>query len=151
MKKENYWGLMETSIIVFAVYSLLVMVFPTTSLGTTISSIISIIVILFVFGLIGYNVYEKKSKDLKVGKIGAWAGALIGLISAIVGILTFYLFPGRIQEILQQAAKAGASTQITIIQIGIYLNIIILPLIYALLGAFVSWVSFLIFKNTNIK
>lgn len=148
MKKEDYWDLIDTSIVVFVAYSLLVMVFPTSSLGTFVSSIISVVVVLFVFGLIGYNVVKEKS-SLKPGKVGAWAGALAGLISAVVGILTYYLYPARIMEIIRQASSAGATAQITttMIQIGLYINLIILPIIYALLGAFVTWISFLIFKN----
>ncbi|MBS3084657.1 hypothetical protein J4411_01975 [Candidatus Pacearchaeota archaeon] len=123
---------------------------PLTNLiEVTLSSILSIAVTLFVFGFIGYKISRKKKTVVKSGKAGAWAGIIAGLISAVLGILSFYLFPERIAEILQAAAQQGIDTNasMTIIQIGIYLNIIILPLIYAAIGALFSWLGFFIFKK----
>lgn len=150
MEKAGYWDLMETSVIIFVAYSLFSVVVPLNNLlGTVVSSIISVAVTVFAFGLIGYKISKDKKTNVKLGKVGAWTGVVVGLVYALIAILTFYLFPEKIAEAISAAAKQGLTTNVTkaMIEIGLYINLIILPLIYAALGAFISWISFLIFKK----
>ncbi len=150
MEKAGYWDLMETSVIIFVAYSLFSVVVPLNNLlGTVVSSIISVAVTVFAFGLIGYKISKDKKTNIKSGKVGAWTGVVVGLVYALIAILTFYLFPEKIAEAISAAAKQGLTTNVTkaMIEIGLYINLIILPLIYAALGAFISWISFLIFKK----
>ncbi len=148
--KQNYWELMETPIIVFVIYSLITMVFPLKDyLGSVAATIIGILIILYVFGIIGYRIAKEKNKELKPLKVGAWTGALTGFISAVIAILTYYLYPERIMQIIAEATKAGATAQITttMIQVGLYIGLITSTLIYAGIGALIAWLSFLIFRN----
>jgi Na+-driven multidrug efflux pump len=104
-------------------------------------------VTLFIFGFVGYNV--SKAKDVKAAKVGAWTGVIMGLFSAVLGIISFYAFPDRIIQALAAAAKQGVSsaTTMSFLQIGIYVNLILSPLIFGLIGALLAWLGFLIFKK----
>ena len=150
---SSYWDLIETPIIVFFVYALLALVLQFgTLLGSLISSILSIAVLLFVFGLSSYN--SVKFKKGRPAKVGAYSGVLVGLISALVAILTFYFFPQVFADAIKKAVGAGASssTARTAIQIGLYINIIILPVFYAAVGALIAWVSSYVFvRNKSNK
>ncbi len=148
-KKANIWDLIESSVIIYAVYSLLVMVLPVqTWIGTALSTVLSILVMLYVFGLVSYKVAKEKS-DITPAKAGAYAGVAIGLISAVIGIISYYAYPEKIAQAIQAAVKQGVDAQTvqTMVQIGVYINIIIDPIIFALIGAFLSWLGFFVFKK----
>ena len=143
-----YWDLIETPVTIFAVFSLITMIVPIENwIGQLFSTILSILIMVFSFGLVGYNV--SKEKDAPYGKTGAYAGLVIGLISAIVAILTFYVFPARFAEAIQGAVQAGASAMTTelFIKIGLFAGIVINPAIYAGIVALLTWISRFIFKR----
>ncbi len=147
--KSVIWSIIETPVIFFVVYSLLVLVLPVESwIGATFSSVISILVAFYVFGLVGYGV-AKNNVEIKPSKAGAYSGAVMGLASAVVGVVSYYIYPEKIAQVIQAAVKKGvdAGTIQTVIQIGIYVNLLIDPIIYALIGAFLSWLAFLIFRK----
>jgi hypothetical protein len=152
VKKDfNYvWEIIETPVIIIVLYSLLDLAFPINSYVNELfpSWILSTTISLFAFGLIGYNTI-KKEKEPTPGKYGAYAGLITGFIGAIIGIITFYLFPEKIADALRQAAQSGAdmSTVQTFMKIGIYVNLVLSPAINAGIGALIAWISGMIFKK----
>jgi uncharacterized membrane protein len=158
MKKEpvkkdfNYvWDLIEVSVFIIVGYALLDFVFSISASINKIfpSWILSVALTLLAFGLIGYKSAQKK--DSQAGKYGAYAGLIVGFVSAIIGILTYYLFPERIAEALQQAAQQGADVSVvqSVMKIMLYVNLVLSPAINAGIGALIAWISLGIFKNKN--
>jgi len=147
-----YWDFMDVSIIVFVLYSVLATVFPVSeTIGTTLASIIGFLTLVFVFGFVGFKISRSNEKDLHAGKAGAWTGVVVGLISAIMGIIVFYLFPEKIAAAIQQATRAGASasTVQTFMKIFLFADLVIYPAIYAAIGAFLTWLSAYIFRKLS--
>jgi len=147
-----YWEFMDTPVIIFALYTLLNLVFPLTNyIGTVFASILSFAVTIFVFGFVGFKISrrETKKEEIHYGKAGAWSGAVMGLISAVLGILSFYLLPANFTQAIQNAVNAGASaaTVKTFMQIGLFISLIITPIIYGLIGALLTWISKFIFER----
>lgn len=145
-----YWDFMDVSVIVFVAYSVINIIFPFTRLvGQTLASILLIAVTLFVFGFVGFKV--SKVKDANPVKTGAYAGVIIGLVSAVLAIIAFYFFPASIAEALQKAAQAGANqaTVETVMKVGLFVGLVIDPAIYAAIGALLVWVSKFIFKKSK--
>lgn len=151
--KKNFdyiWDIIELPVFIIVAYSLLDLFL---SVGTYIDKlfpawILSTAITIFAFGLIGYNAV-KKEKNPTPGKYGAYAGLIVGFVSAILGIITFYYFPEKIAETLQKAAQSGADVSMahSFMKIGIYISLVISPAINAGIGAFISWVSGLMFKK----
>ena len=147
-----YWEFMDTPVIIFSLFTLLTLIFPLTNyVGTTIASIISFAVIIFVFGFVGFKISrrENKKEEVRYGKAGAWSGAVMGLISAVLGILSFYLLPANFTQAIQNAVNSGASasTVMTFLQVGLFVGLILTPVIYGLLGALITWISKFVFKE----
>ena len=152
VKKDfNYvWDVIELSILIIVGYSVLDMLLSiSTYIGKVIpASIFGILILIFGFGTIGYISAKKKDSE-SAGKYGAYAGLIVGLASAIIGIITFYYFPEKIAAALEQAAQKGAdiSAAQSFMKIGLYINFIISPAINAGIGALVAWISGLIFRK----
>lgn len=147
---NHIWDVIETPVIIIVLYSLLDLAF---SISTYINKlfpswIFSSALTLFAFGLIGYKVINKETKPTP-GKYGAYAGIITGFVGAIIGIISFYLFPEKFAEALRQAVQSGAdiSTVKTFMKIGIFANLVLSPAINAGIGAFIAWVSGMIFKK----
>lgn len=144
------WGIIETSVLIVVVYSLLDLAFSINSQIDKIfpSWILNFAITIFAFGLIGYKTVMKE-KTPTPGKYGAYAGLITGFIGAIIGIITFYFFPEKIADAIQQAVQAGADVKTiqTFMKIGIYASLVISPAINAALGALIAWVSGMIFKR----
>jgi len=149
---DYIWSIIEVPVLIVILYSFLDLAF---SINTYISKVIpsgifNAALTLFVFGWIGYNTVRIKDETpQRAARYGAYAGVILGLISAIIGIITFYFFPEKIVEAIQKAVQAGAdaSTVRSIMKIGIYASLIISPAINAAIGAFLAWIGGLIFKK----
>ncbi len=143
-----YLDFMDLSIIVFTIYAIINMLFPLVNfLGNTITSLISFAVTIFIFGNVGYKI--SKEKDAEPAKAGAYTGIVVGLISAILAIITFYFFPASLADSIQKAVQAGAdrATVETFMKIGLFAGLLITPAIYAAIGALLVWISKLIFRK----
>jgi hypothetical protein len=150
-KDFNYiWDIIEIPVIIIVLYSLIDLAFSTNLIIDKLfpSWIFGTALTFFAFGLIGYKTVMKE-KNPTPGKYGAYAGLITGFITAIIGIITFYFFPERIAEALQQAAQSGAdvSTVETFMKIGIYINLVLSPALSAGIGALIAFVSGMIFKK----
>lgn len=97
---------------------------------------------LVVFGYIGYSLSCKKRKKDAV-RAGAYAGVIVGLVSAVLSIISYYFFPGFFDAQIRETVNAGASleTVTLFMQIGLYVSLVISPLINGLIGAFASWLG----------
>jgi magnesium-transporting ATPase (P-type) len=149
---SHWWKYSEKPVLVMIVYSLIVLAYPLTNLlSTKINSIISWGITIFVFGFISYLVLQDKKapKDLFFsGKIGLYAGALIGFISAVLGIISYYLFPQRIlDQLAQLTAASGTQISSAMIQIGLYAGLVIGPISTAIIGGIISLVATLILRK----
>jgi hypothetical protein len=140
MKKErglkDYWELIDVPVVIFILYMAITLAFPLNNfLGDALAAIISIAVMLAVFGFIGFKIFREG--DEHPGKAGAYAGAIVGLASAVLSIIAFYLFPSVFAQAIQDAIRAGAdaATVRTFMQIGLFAGLIINPAIYAGIGA----------------
>lgn len=148
----NYvWDLIDSSVIILVVYSLLELIFSVSIYIDKIFpvAIFSIILSIFAFSLIGYEGRKKKEEAKYVARFGAYAGLIVGFVSAIIGIVTFYFYPEKIALALQKARESGADMAVvqSMMKIGIYINIVLLPAINAGIGALIAWISFLIFRK----
>jgi Na+/proline symporter len=148
---DEIWDIIDDSVIIILVYYLLELFLNINLyIGKVMpSQIFSTALMIFAFGLVGYRVTKQKEHSEKAAKYGAYSGLIIGLISAIVGIITFYMFPERIAEALKQASQTGVDTSTVkqFMKLGLYVNFVLSPAIYAGIGALISWVSSLIFKK----
>lgn len=147
-----YWEFMDVPVIIFIVYSLAMLVFPLSGyIGTTLTSVIGFAITVLTFGWISFRISrrENKKEEIHYGKAGMWAGIVIGLASAALGILAFYLLPETFAASIQQAVNAGApaATVKLFIQIGLFAGLVINPAIYAALGALFVWLGKLIFEK----
>jgi len=77
-------------------------------------------------------------------KHSAWGSALIGVfvgfLAAIVGILMAYFVPEIIQASVSAAVEQGAEPEMIskFVMIGMYINLVIGPLIYGAVGAIIG-------------
>ena len=144
------WEIVGSAVLILVLYSLLDLAFSITKYISKVipATIFGILLSIFAFGLIGYNTVRHKNENpQKAARYGAYAGIIVGLVSAIVGIITFYFFPEKLVDAIQKAVQAGAdaSTVKKVMQIGIWASLIISPAINAGIGALISWISGLIF------
>jgi Na+/proline symporter len=154
VKKDfNYvWDIIECPVFVIIIYSLLELFFSISKYIEKVipANIFGIILAIFIFGWIGYNASRENDEEpSRAAKYGAYAGMIVGFVSAIIGIITFYFYPEKLAESLQKAAQAGADMAMvqTFMKIGIYANLVLSPAIYAGIGAFIAWISGMIFKR----
>jgi hypothetical protein len=149
-KTKEIFEDIESLIIIVLIWSILTTIFPLTDyLNKTLSSVISWIVNFGIFGYLGYRIVSEKKDEKYAAKAGAYLGAIIGLAGAVLSLLTFYFFPERIASVIQAAIDKGAdrATVELFIKIGLYVNFIIVPIFSAAFGAFLTWLSALIFKK----
>ena len=145
------WDLIEFPVVILVLYSLLDLAFSITDYIGKIfpAAIFGFLLTVFAFGLVGYNTINRKESPSRAARYGAYAGIIVGLAGAVIGIITFYFFPEKIAEAIQKAIQAGAdaSTAKSIMKIGIYTSLLISPAIDAGIGALISWISASIFKK----
>jgi cytochrome bd-type quinol oxidase subunit 2 len=149
---KELWDDIELPVIVLVVWGIIAVFFridqyfPNKILYSSLSLVISLVV----FGYIGYSLAkDKKEKDAT--RAGAYAGVIVGLISAVITIISFYVMPELFSEQITTATKAGAdpNTIKLFVQIGLYFGLIISPIISGAIGAFSSWVGSKIFKKVK--
>jgi hypothetical protein len=144
------WSFIDTTVIILVLYSLLDL---TLSVSTYIqklfpATIFSIFLTIFAFGMIGYEGKKSKEESNYIAKLGAYAGLIVGLVSAIIGFITFYFYPEKLALALEAARDAGADMALvqSMMKIGLYINLGLLPVINAGIGALIAWISSFIFK-----
>ncbi len=153
-KRKNfryYWNFVEVPVFILILWSIIGLALPIKNYIPGWSyNVISWAITIFIFGYIGYAVVKEKSNEPKdSAKAGAYAGAIAGLVGAIISIIAFHFSPGMFNEALQQMIQGGldAGSASTFLKIGIYSSIITAPLFSAIIGALISWISGLIFRN----
>jgi hypothetical protein len=156
MRKEacskfyRIWNIIELPVLIIVIYNLLELAFSITTYVNKLfpAWILNVAITLFAFGLIGYNA-SREEKNPTPGKYGAYAGLITGFVGAVIGILTYYFFPEKIAEALQIAAQSGAdmATVQTFMKISLYAGLVISPAVNAAIGAFLAWISAMIFKK----
>lgn len=110
----------------------------------------TIAILVLAFCWIGYTVIDEKDGCCgAAAKSGAWLGALFGFVAAILGIIALYVMPEFYDEAIKQSVSQDAPEDLMrqLIEIGTYINLVLLPLIYGLLGAVISSLVALITKK----
>jgi len=150
MKLQKFWANCEIPIYIMVGWAVLATVVVALELlPTTGLSIAGLIVIIAAFAYVGFLVIKSKESIGSAAKHGAFAGVIYGLVSAVIGVLSFYLFPVLYQEALESIVAQGQpeATAKMFMTIGIYANIVILPIIWSLLGAGIAALSALVSKK----
>ena len=151
-KDFNYiWSFIDAPIIILVLYSILELTLSINSYIDKLfpAAIFSIFLTIFAFGLIGYEGKKRKEESNYIAKLGAYAGLIIGFASAIMGFITFYFYPEKIAIALEAARAKGADIAMvqSMMKIGLYINIILVPAINAGIGALIAWASSFAFKS----
>jgi hypothetical protein len=137
---KYYWNIIEIPtyiIISMSIIAVLIQAYGGEVLNRYLSWL-GWIVSVGVFSYIGYFVAEKRKEPVRVaGKTGAYAGAISGFFSAIIGLLSFYMFPAIYEKSIQMAIEQGANPEMitSITKIALYAMLVLSPLISALVGA----------------
>lgn len=155
-KDFNYiWDIIELPILIILIYNVLELFFSINSYIDKVlpSQIINWLITIFAFGLIGYNSVKEKNTPKESSRYGVYAGIIVGFIGAIIGLITFYYYPEKFADALQKAAEAGADMSVvnTFMKIGIYASFIISPVINAIIGGFIAWISAMVFNKEDKK
>lgn len=143
-----YWKIIKWPLIILTLWNIASLIASIISFQTyqnIFSSSANLIISIALFGIVGYLTV----KDYKGGiKNSAWAGATLGVIAGfiggIIGVLIVILVPAVMTTTvnLAIASAKGAAVDRTmienVIRITTYLGIIISPVIYGLIGAFIS-------------
>jgi len=153
-KKKSFndiWDIIDISVYILIGYALLDLFF---SISTHIqkvfpAAIVGVLLTIVAFGSIGYISSKEKEDPKTTARYGAYAGLIIGFITAIIGIISFYVYPEKMAEAIMKAVEAGADAAMiqTIMKITTYANLVIGPAINAGIGALIAWLGSLIFKK----
>lgn len=148
MKKLRYWDIIEMPTYAIVISVILVQAYAGIStVGLTIAGIINWVVIIGAFSYIGFKALHGAETVGYAAKAGALCGAIAGIFAAIAGIASFYLFPQLFSETISTMTTQGLTMEQaqTFVQIGIYFSLVIVPIMYAGIGALMAtlshWVS----------
>jgi hypothetical protein len=146
MTRESMWLHVEMPVYLLSLWSIAAIL----SLGyrllpATAVSALGWIAIIASFGWIGFRTSMHGPKY--AAKAGALAGLISGSVSAVMGILSFYVFPNIYEEQIRLALQAGAPADLihNMMMIGVYMGLVTAPAISAgvgaVLSALVAWIS----------
>jgi Na+/serine symporter len=152
-----YWKIIKYPLVAYIVWMVAGFVVSLISFSLYMSifgSFAGYAVIILVMGIAGYTAVA----DHKGGiKHAAWSGALIGIIGgfigAIISIIMAYAVPELLEMSVTAAVEQGAEAGMVekFVMIGMYINLVLGPLIYGVIGAIISsiggWISKLIEKH----
>lgn len=82
---------------------------------------------------------------------GLVSGVIVSFIGAIIGIISVYFFPSTYSSVMNMLLEQGFSREIILLnlQVASWINLILGPIVLGIIGAVVSWISFLIFRKIN--
>ena len=148
---EDVWDVIDISVYILVGYALLDLFFSVSTYVERLfpAAILGIVLMIIAYGSIGYIGRKEKLEQTDINKSGAYAGLIIGLASAIVGIISFYVYPEKMAETIMKAVEAGADAAMvqTVTKIMTYVNLVLSPAINAGLGALIALISGNIFKK----
>jgi hypothetical protein len=152
IKVDHLWEIIKIPIFILVVYSILTSFLPSDiyTSETFPLWIISSLVSLFSFGFIGYKSIKILNSPKFALKAGAYAGVIIGIIGALLGLVLIYFFPSRFFSTIYDLSKSTNLDRALIrtsLIILAWINLILGPLFNGLIGAFLSWLSALIFQR----
>jgi len=139
MNFKKMWEVSEIPVYVLVAWSILsVIVMAYDILSQILLGAVGYAIALGAFGYIGYSVIQSKETFGTAAKTGAFAGVIIGLVGAVISIISFYVFPEMYADIITQAAAASqmpVDTVETYVLIGTYFGLISQPVVSAIMGA----------------
>lgn len=148
---SEVWDVIDISVYIILGYGLLELFFSVNSYIDKIfpAGVFSILVTIFAFGTIGFIGRKDGLEQKEITRFGAYSGLIVGFFGAIIGIITFYMFPEKFTEQISAAVQAGAEPAMvqTMIKIGTFANLVLGPAINAGIGALVALISGSIFKK----
>lgn len=122
-----------------------------TQIQTSIS-IFGILLQIACFAYIGFKLTESKLEKSSISFFaGLVSGAVVSFVGAIIGIISVYFFPSSYSYAMDLLLEQGFSKEIILanLQMASWINLIIGPVVLGIIGAVVSWISFLIFKRRD--
>ena len=156
-KFEFYWKIIQGPLYVLVGWNLIGFIVACFSYQTYMnifSSLSGLVLSILIFGFIGWTAIKDYQGEIKHG---AWSGALTGVISGLIGAVLsigmFYLVPEMMQQSLTLAVQKGAPAETvkTFMQIGIFFNLLLAPLISGVIGALISVIASLIAQTVKNK
>lgn len=122
-----------------------------TQVQTSIS-ILGIILQVACFSYIGFKLTKTKLEKSSISLLaGLVSGVIVSFVGAIIGIISVYLFPSSYAYAMDLLLEQGFSKEIILanLQIASWINLIVGPIVLGIIGAVISWISFLIFKKID--
>jgi len=148
---SDVWDIIDISVYVIVGYSLLDLFFSiSTYVGRAFpAAILGIALMIIGYGSIGYIGRKEKIEKKEITRFGTYSGLIIGLASAIIGIISFYVYPEKMAEAVMKAVEAGADAAMvqSVMKITTFANLVFSPAINAGLGALIALISGSIFKK----
>jgi len=127
-------------------------IYLTSSQFQTGLSIFGIFLQIACFGYIGFSLTKTNIKKSSLSFLaGLFSGAIVSFIGAIIGIISVYFFISSYSSAIDLLLEQGFSREMILInlQIASWINLILGPIVLGVIGAVVSWISFLIFKRRD--
>lgn len=127
-------------------------IYLTSSQVQTSLSIFGIFFQIACFGYIGFKLTKMNIKKTSLSFVaGLVSGIIVSFIGAIIGIISVYFFPSTYSSVMNMLLEQGFSREIILLnlQVASWINLILGPIVLGIIGAVVSWISFLIFRNIN--
>ena len=151
-KADHLWEIIKIPIFVMGLYSILTSFLPLDISNSKIFPLwlVSLLISLFSFGYIGYKAIKLKQETKFALKAGAYAGAIVGFIGAVLGLILIYFFPDRFAQTIYEISKStniDASLIKSLLVLISWINLVTGPVFNGLFGALLSWLSALIFKK----
>jgi len=151
-KVDHLWEIIRVPLFILIVYSILTSFLPSDIYNSKTFPlwIINSLVSLFSFGYVGYKSIKIMNNSKFAIKAGAYTGAILGLIGAILGLVLVYFFPERFESVFIEMSNSlhlEKSIIKYVFKIISWINLIIGPIFNGLIGALISWLSALIFKK----
>jgi hypothetical protein len=146
--KASIWEVIE-----FPTYAIIVSVIVVQAVaglfssGQVVAGIINWVVIIGAFSYIGFSGLRRGMPIGFAAKAGALSGAIGGAAAAVAGIVAFYAFPSMFAQTIAALAEQGipADQAMAFAHIGVYFSLVVVPALYAGIGALMSalshWVS----------
>jgi hypothetical protein len=148
-----YWNIIKYPLYVISGWYILGLIFAVISFETYLqvfSNISGIILSVLVAAFAGWSTIKDFKGEVRYA---AWSGALLGvisgLVSSIIALIMFFGIPQMMTQAIQAATAQGAPSDVAaqFIKLGIFIGLLLGPIVSGLFGALISVISGFIAKK----
>ncbi len=160
-EKVSCWKCIDIPVYIMLLWSLISLLFMVYRLiPDWVMQVLGYLITVVVFGLVAFIALRSDKSLGFCAKAGAAAGAISGIFSAILNILSLYVFPvfhnRLLQEVMEnlppEAKETVTMEQIaTFYKVGMYVTLITSPLVMGLIGLVATVLIALILKATVFR